>query len=374
MFVDDARELAQAHGTPLYVHQLEKVAHRVQEIRNAFGSVESFQLLFATMANPTAQLLTYLNRHSVGACVNSVMHMQAALRAGIPPSRIQFTSSGVSRADMDAIASAGVAFNADSVQQAVEWTVRSRQSSCGLRINAWSVDNDGVLEKPDRMGTDSRELGACIEQVGSAGGRIAGLHIYVGTNYQEAERMLSVLQHFYAVAQTVPGLEYVNIGGGIGVDYAGTSDPFELPQFGRALSQAHDRLQSALGRQVRLVFEPGRGLVADCGVFLVSVTDVKTLRGERFVAVDGSVAVFPRPLHHPEAPHRVEKLDVPRTAHTAPAVIVGRTTFSKDILASCLLPPDIEVGDLLVFRDSGAYCHSMRSAFLGQSEPAVLFQ
>jgi diaminopimelate decarboxylase len=86
------------------------------------------------------------------------------------------------------------------------------------------------------------------------------------------------------------------------------------------------------------------------------------------------VAVFPRPLHHPDSPHKVRLLlgADGNLGDQDDAVVVGRTTFSRDILAVCRLPRNAEVGDILVFEDAGAYCWSMASRFLGQPEPATV--
>src|SRR5262249_36939508 len=108
------------------------------------------------------------------------------------------------------------------------------------------------------------------------------------------------------------------------------------------------------------------------GLFLTRITDVKTLRDTRFVVVDASVSVFPRPFHHPGSYHKAEVLGQPVEAGgpTVPSTVVGRTTFSRDILGVYELPARLEVGSILAFHDAGAYCESMMSRFLGQREPA----
>jgi diaminopimelate decarboxylase len=100
------------------------------------------------------------------------------------------------------------------------------------------------------------------------------------------------------------------------------------------------------------------------------VTDVKSLHGSRFVVVDASVSIFPRPFHHPESPHRATLLGT--NGHAAgkavPSIVVGRTTFSRDILGTYELPESLQVGSLIALEDAGAYCESMTSRFLGQRD------
>ncbi len=95
--------------------------------------------------------------------------------------------------------------------------------------------------------------------------------------------------------------------------------------------------------------------------------------GTNYLGVDASVAVFPRPFHHPDTPHRVRSLFSAGDEPKSDFVVVGCTTFSRDILGVASLRASIEPGDLLVLDDAGAYCQSMTSRFLGQVEPSVHF-
>jgi diaminopimelate decarboxylase len=220
---------------------------------------------------------------------------------------------------------------------------------------------------------DVVDLLVARREASSCGGVINGLHVYVGTNFQSADEMLPTLRAFFNMALSIPELEYVNIGGGVGVDYTRIGDQFNLLKFGSEVSKLTRRLAERMGRDVTLFFEPGRSLVASSGAFFTRVTDIKRLSGTTYVTVDASIAIFPRPFHHPDSPHRVQAVGrAHETKSLEEVTIVGRTTFSRDILAQCKLPSTIELGDLLVFEDAGAYCQSMISQFLGQGEPPYL--
>lgn len=353
-------ETVRTVGTPAYVYDLEVLKTRISQYRSAFA-VPGFTLLFATMANPAPEILGLLAREDVGACVNSIPHLHLALANGIPPGRIQFTASGLSREQMIELIRLDINTNLDSPSQISQW-LECGGGAFGLRINAGSLTG----RPGDRLGVAVGELKA----IAAGPGRIRGLHVYVGTNFRRAEDMFPTLQAFYAAAGEMDHLEYVNVGGGVGVDYERSGTPFNISAYGREVTRLHREL-SPDNRTV-LYFEPGRSLTADSGVFLSSVTDVKALDGRTFVACDGSVAVFPRPFHQPDSPHHVRRLGS-AGLEDHPVVIVGRTTFSRDILAECRLPSELQVGDVLAFEDAGAYCSSMASRFLGQPEPASIF-
>ncbi|MFL6253777.1 MAG: diaminopimelate decarboxylase family protein [Pyrinomonadaceae bacterium] len=364
--------LALEHGTPLYVYDLLRLRARVAELRDALASAEA-RLFFATMANDCPQVLRLLAGAEVGACVNSIPHLRLAREAGFPTQRIQFTSTGIARADMRLLQAAGIRTNLDSLLQLEVWFGLGAREA-GLRVNASSL---GRGRNADRIGIDAAEVEKAVAAATHFGCSLTGLHIYLGTNFQHHDEMLPTLESFFDLAASVSGLRYLNIGGGIGINYRHEGPSFDVYAFGRGVEQYARSLRARLKRHVEIIVEPGRGLTAECGTFVTSVTDIKELGERRFAAVDGSIAVFPRPFHHPETPHRIRKLDaarepVPNDEYTD-TLIVGRTTFSRDILGSASLPKNIRIGDLIAFDDAGSYSQSMASRFLGQPEPQVAF-
>ena len=370
-------ELCSSVVEPTYVYDLSKLRRSASDLKDAFKGMGAL-VLFATMANPRSEILETLSGLGVGACVNSVAHLRAALRAGMKRDRIQFTSSGLSMDDFEEIASLKIQCNVDSARQAAMLLAVSDGGTCGVRVNTRLL-LDEALSAHDRLGLDPIDIPALNSLIETRSGRLNGTHIYVGTNFHQHEEMLPALDGFFGVAATVPGLDYVNVGGGIGVDYTRLSQEFDVGGYAQAIGQRLDTLRAKLGRHVQLIIEPGRAMVASSGYFTCRVTDIKKLRGLTFVGVNASVAQFPRPWHHPETPHAVfvarstgglltgvdeDSMDV---------VIAGRTTYSKDVLATARLPSDLAVGDSLIFVDAGAYCDSMASRFLGQPETASVF-
>jgi diaminopimelate decarboxylase len=363
--------LADEHGTPLYIYDLQRLRARVEEMRSAFRAA-GCSLFFATMANDRLPLLRLLAGMKVGACVNSMPHLSLARQAGFPKSKIQFTSTGVARADMQTLQGLEIRSNIDSLLQLETW-FELGGAEAGIRVNAASL---GSGAREDRIGIEVCDLAKAEAKARSVGRNITGLHVYVGTNFQHPDQMLPTLASFFEVAGSMASLSYANIGGGIGVDYGHRGADFDLSVFANSVGKQTNRLRTILGRPIEVIFEPGRSLVANCGTFVTRVTDVKRLRDQGYVGVDGSVAVFPRPLHHPETPHRIRHLTGGNARNGKGyrnTCVVGRTTFSRDILGTASLPRDLRPGDLLAVDDAGAYSCSMASRFLGQPEPYEVF-
>ena len=358
--------------TPLYVYDLSTLRKRIRDLRATF-SHRPFKLLFATMANDNPELLRTVAEEGVGACVNSRFHTEKALEAGIHPSAIQFTSSGIPIHDMDYCMGIGVQVNLDSRTQVMQWGSRFPGSRIGVRINAGLLLRRNV-EQCDRLGIDPSELPVVLREAQSNGVTVCGLHVYPGTNFQRVEEIIPPIRALFHLATTIPDLEYVNIGGGIGIDYHRTGNMFDLNAFGEAVSGCAADLCAQKQRQIAVVFEPGRGMAGNCGSFVTRVIDVKSLLRTTYVAVDASIAVFPRPFHNPETSHSVRNLSNGHKEVDAEYfTVVGRTTFSKDILARAVLQTLPRVGDLLLFEDAGAYSQSMISRFLGQIEPESVY-
>lgn len=356
--------------TPFYLYNKRVLKETIEEIKNAFP-IQGFQLLFATMANDHEEFLKEIYLNKVGACVNSVNHLTKVLNSGIPVSQIQYTSTGLSPEDLHLLHQHNISVNIDSLNQLRSWLSIRKGSCAGIRINTSSLQSNGLAA--DRLGIHQADIPAALQIAGEEGGTLNGLHIYVGTNFQSPEKMLPVIRQFFQLAATIPELSYVNIGGGVGIHYTDSTSKFDLHLYGRSICELVLQLREKTGRNIQLIFEPGRYLAAPSGVFVTTVTDIKYLGPTRYVVVDASVAVFPRPLHHPDSLHQV--ISPFKTINEEPdnAVIVGKTTFSRDILTTQPLPRNLSVGDILVFDQAGAYCESMRSKFLGQQEPASIF-
>lgn len=356
--------------TPAYIYDLEYLKARVGGIRETFREQE-IELLYATMANDLPEILQVMRNGAVGACVNSMKHLSLALSIGFDRSKIQFTSTGIPVTDLHQLQEQHIAVNLDSPRQLKNWFRNGTRAKAGLRINAASLVPDGKWIS-DRIGVAAESVPQIVYDCMSRDETINGLHVYLGTNFLSIETLLPRIERLFEIADEIPKLEYVNIGGGIGVDYSGAGREFPIQRYAEAIGDIVKRHRSETKRPLRVLVEPGRAMVATAAVYVTTVTDIKELNGDRFVAVDGSVATFPRPLHHPESLHAVVYVgnadgDLMQTH------VVGRTTFSKDILSKCLLPKDLECGDKLVFRYAGAYSYSMSSRFLGQVDPEIRF-
>lgn len=358
--------LLQKHRTPLYYYSKKVLIDTINELKHAFP-IKNFQLLFATMANDNYNFLSTIRENKVGACINSIKHLELVLNCGFEREQIQFTSTGIKPEDLKKLQEEKITVNFDSLSQLQSYLALANGSKAGLRVNTKSICKEVDLE--DRLGLEVSDVARAIKLAKECDSKITGLHIYVGTNYKSHVQMMPAIHSFLALAERVPDLEYVNIGGGIGVNYLNEEDRFDIRSYGLEICKLVETLSRKKRQTIQLVFEPGRRLAAESGVFVTRITDLKQLNGQRYIVIDGSIAIFPRPFHHPDSPHKALFPFVTKNQSLIDSIIVGKTTFSKDIFLRTQAPMELQIGDVVIFEKAGAYCDSMRSRFLGQNEP-----
>jgi diaminopimelate decarboxylase len=156
----------------------------------------------------------------------------------------------------------------------------------------------------------------------------------------------------------------INVGGGLGVDYEGGSDPFPLETYARELRERGGE------RELSWALEPGRWLVASSGILVARVRWVKQRAGRRFVVLAAGMNDFLRPALY-AAKHRIEPVRV-RPGPATPATVVGPVCESADVFCEDVLLPPLEPGDLVVIRDAGAYGAVMASTYNGRGRLAEL--
>jgi len=333
---------------------------------------------FATMANINPTFLRIIRDEGIQVFVNSIPHMQQVLEAGYTGSEIIFTASAMNGEAMKAVLECGASVNLDSLEQIADWEKVSGGRGFGIRCNI------GNLVKPRKtragyfLGKTSR-LGLSIEEMKSLKGnpRVKGLHLYVGTDIMEIDYFLECYRKLGEFIKWYPELEYLDVGGGFGIEDINLSEEFDLETYGQKVSSYMEELGSVLNRPVKLILEPGRILGGKAGYFACSVVDVKFRQKKQLIGVNASVSQFPRPLFYPDtAFHPVAVLDsngAQKDGGKVKSLIHGCSTYSRDLLAKNIDLGRVEGKDIIVFGHAGSYCASSYTEFLGFRKPEELF-
>lgn len=359
---EQANELLAHFGSPLYVYDLPEIERRYLRFVQAF-SYRPLECHYALVCNKNPVIVRRLHELGAGVHANTPGDAFAALAAGVPAEDIVYSGTNLSGGDLDYLLARDVALNVDSLDQLRDVVRRRRGWSVGLRF---LIDDP---TKKNRIGVSPSELEAALSIANAGGIRIAGLHMYAGTNNLRASRFLDCVDRLLAAAETLPDLEYVNLGGGYGIGYREGESELDLDAVGSEVTRRVQLLSERRDRTIRLIVEPGRVVVASAGSLLMTVVSVKNRGGRRYIGVDTTVGniVVPSVYH---GYHRIEALSPRGTSIELTTDVCGNTTHSSDFIARDVRLPRVEPGDVLALRDVGAYGYAMSSHFLNRPRPA----
>lgn len=265
-------------------------------------------------------------------------------------------------------------FNIESEEEARRLsriaTALGRPARISLRVNpdidARSHPYISTGLRQSKFGVDIGEAPALLTRLAALPSmEVRGLHYHIGSQITEIEPMEEAARELVALARLLLDaghpLRFIDLGGGLGIDYDGTGVP-SPSDLGRRLRPILD------GLPLEIVFEPGRSLVAASGVLLTRVILVKEHGGKTFVVADAGMNDLLRPALY-EAYHRIEPVCL-RTTTTAVVDVVGPICETGDFLALDRELPQVGAGDLLAVRDAGAYGFSMASNYNMRPRPA----
>ncbi len=365
-------DIAKAVGTPVYVYSSATMRRHACVFSDALAELRDPLVAYAVKANPNAAVLATLAREGLGADVVSGGEYRRARAAGVPADRIVFSGVGKTEAEMRLALEGGLCqFNLESVGEAETLSGVARslgiEAPIGFRINP---DVTANTHAKISTGAAHNKFGVAIAEAAAAyaraaelpGLRIQGVAVHIGSQISDLAPLRSAFEKVGALIATLrcAGHEIglADLGGGLGVPY----DP-DLPL--PPSPQEYGAMVTEVARDwdVRLVFEPGRLIVANAGVLLSEVIRIKPGAGPDsapFVIVDAAMNDLMRPSLY-DAWHGIEPV-APR-GELWTANVVGPVCESGDTFATGRRMEKVSAGDLVVFRTAGAYAATMASTY-----------
>ena len=363
-------------GTPAYVYDLDAVAAAYRRVAAAFEPLGA-RVLYAVKANANLAVLATLAGLGSGFDVVSGGELVRVLRAGGDPEACVFAGVGKTTEELALAVGHGVTVHVESADEldavAAVAARLERPARFAIRVNP-DVEVDTHVNI--QTGHDEAKFGVPVAVAHELLGRAArgelplchpvGVHVHVGSQLPDPEGVAAGARVGLEVLEAgrAAGLEldWLDVGGGLPVDYAGGS-ALGPELFAAALAPL------LAGRNVRLAVEPGRALVARAGALVAGVLYRKHRSAGRMLVVDTGMHHLLRPALY-QAVHRVRPL---RAAPLAgPTEVVGPICESTDVLATEADLPDLHPGELVAFMDAGAYGMTMASNYNSQPRPAEI--
>jgi diaminopimelate decarboxylase len=377
--------LAAGFGTPLYVYDKASITGQFRALKAAFAPrFPKLRLHYALKANGSVAIGRILREEGAFPEVVSLGEILTALRAGWSGADVLFTSSSKTPAEIEKTIELGAVLNADSrdeLEQASAAAVRAgRTVRLSFRLNP-GVDpdtlhhiNTGIPESKFGVHLDGGDaLAAYARAKELPGVALAGIHCHIGSQIADtagyektARKMLAFVKELKETLGIV--LDFVDLGGGIGVPYRDGETVMSPGTLAAALQPIWTDGVAAAGYEPALWLEPGRSLVAPSGFLITRVNTVKTTPLKTFVNVDAGSNTLLRPALY-DAYHRAR---VVAAAPGGPRLldVAGDVCETGDILAEGRTLPLPSAGDHVVFLDAGAYGFAMASVYNARPLPA----
>ena len=352
--------------SPRYVYSIAQVRKQARGL-SALSAVDRW--LYALKANPHPAILRALGEEGFAfECVSlaEVNAVRAAVN-GVAPERILFTPNFAPRDEYAAALDAGVRVTLDALHPLAEWgnLFAGREIHLRVDLGVGRGHHDKV-----KTGGAASKFGVALDQIDEFralarrhDARIVGLHAHLGSGILDISHWRSVYAQLASLAEDFRRIESIDIGGGLGVPARPDETPLDLVALGEALGEVKRAYP-----QFGLWLEPGRYLVAEAGVLLARVTQVKRKGAVRYVGIDAGMNSLIRPALY-EAWHEIVNLT--RLSDTAGDLvqIVGPICESGDVLGANRRLPECREGDVILVAQTGAYGAVMASHY-NLREPA----
>jgi diaminopimelate decarboxylase len=384
----DCVALAEKYGTPLYVTSEDRVAGQFESYRKAFGArYPRVQVLFAAKANGNLAIMRALAKLGAGADIFSSGELHLALEAGMAPGKLLFNGSSKTPADLKLAVEKGVKVSVDSLDELHQLDAAARAAGKTVKI-AFRVNP--ALEVPthpkiatglatSKFGIPHTEIPSAYEEALACKNiHPVGIHCHIGSQILEVEPFVRAAEVMVQIAQelTTMGvkLEFIDLGGGLGIPYHHDTDPSPSPEdYAAKVIPVFKAGVEACGIMPELWVEPGRSLVADSTILLTRVNSTKSAH-KRFANVDAGFNLLIRPAMY-DAYHEVvvaNRADAPLTTEYT---VTGPICETGDILAPDRKLPELGAGDLIAVLDTGAYGFAMSSQYNSRPRcPEVLIK
>ena len=373
----DVVELAEQYGTPLYIIDEHKIRANFRRYKEAFASVRN-DIYFAVKANGNLAVLRILAQEGAGADVFSGGELELMKSAGIPLNKVLFNGNAKSKEELRAAVESQVTVSVDSREELQTLSAVAgelgKEAAISMRVNPDVSPNvnpkiaTGL--RTAKFGIPYEEIVLTYEEAAKLPNIvITGIHCHIGSQilelsvFKEAtEKMLRLVERLHE--QSIE-LEFVDLGGGLGIAYEKAKEKAPTPEdLAAMILPSFKEKTQVLGITPRLILEPGRSIVGPASILVSQVNTVKDAY-KHFVAIDAGFNLFVRPAMY-DAYHEVVVANKVNAPASVLSTVVGPICESGDIIAKDRMLPDVKRGDYIAILDTGAYGFSMSSQYNGR--------
>lgn len=375
-------EFALKHA-PCYIYDKAAIISRCRELKDTLSQV---RFLYSVKTNPFELVLATIASEGLGADAASSEEVLKAARCGIPASSIFYSSPGKTAWDIERALGKCViiADSSNEVKLLQAYADKSGISlKIGLRINpAFGMGCEGCCSS--KFGVDEEQLESIFAQLQHVKNiEIVGIHVHLRSQVLDAGVLARYYLQCYRLAEKIAAaygsnMEFINFGSGIGTVYDEAQDvPVNLGKLAQTLQEIV--CENAKGLRAQLYIETGRYLTCNAGTYYTRIVDIKKSMGVKYFIVENGLNGFLRPavaalvkrlapaaegmepLYTSQREFSVRGVaQAPLTGEAVERVtVVGNLCTGLDVIASDVLLPPLQIGDVLAISNAGSYGYSL---------------
>jgi diaminopimelate decarboxylase len=367
----DVLSLCNKYNSPLYVYETSKMKNQYSRMLNAFKGV-NVKINYACKALTNINILKFFKDLGSGLDAVSVQEVEIGLKAGFNPPDIIYTPNCVSIDEIEKVVKLGVKINIDNISILEQFGhLHGNNIPICIRINPHIMA--GGHHKISTGHIDSK-FGISVYQmphvhriIEANNMKVEGLHMHTGSDILDVDVFINGAIILLDVAREFRELEYVDFGSGFKVPYKQDDIYTDIEALGKRLTQYFKKFCRDYGKDLTLIFEPGKFLVSEAGYFLAKVNVIKQTTSTVFAGIDTGLNHLIRPMFY-DAYHHIINVSNPRgkpRIYTVVGYICETDTFGWNRKIN-----EITEGDILVFLNAGAYCYTMASNYNSRYKPA----
>ncbi|MDC0872254.1 diaminopimelate decarboxylase [Flavobacteriaceae bacterium] len=365
------KSIAAQHQGSVYVYEGAKIQQQYTRLKKAFSGVEKLRINYACKALSNLSILSLIRSMGSGLDTVSIQEVQLGIKAGFQAEDIIFTPNGVSIEEIEEVAAMGVQINIDNLSTLEQFGTKHPNIPVCIRINphvmAGGNNNISVGHIDSKFGISIHQIPLVLRIVENTQMHINGVHMHTGSDILDIEVFLYAAEILFDAALKFKNLDFLDFGSGFKVPYRPGDIETNIEELGEKLTERFHRFCTTYGKDLELAFEPGKFLVSEAGYFLTKVNTVKQTTSTVFAQVDSGFNHLIRPMLY-GSHHKIQNVSNPKGKerfYTVVGYICETDTFGSNRKIA-----EISEGDVLAFKNAGAYCFTMASNYNSRYRPA----
>ena len=364
------KEAALKFGTPIYLYDLKIIKNQFDILNKELSVLENYKIHFAAKSLSNISILKYIKKMGAGLDAVSIEEVMIGLKCGFNKDDILYTPNGVSFEEIKEVFKLGVKINLDSIESIKDFVDEFGNQPITVRINpgiyAGGNDNVSVGHSESKFGIPEERIDELLDMENKGKIKITGLHIHTGSDIEDINSFLKACDFVFEQAGGFKDLEFLDFGSGFKVKYFENDSETDIKKLGKKLGDKFAEFNSNRKNKIRMHIEPGKFLVSECGYFLTKVNYVNNRINKNFIHVNSGLNHFVRPMFY-GSKHSIENISSNSNEiknYSVVGYICETDTFSENVNLK-----KTNEGDILCFKNAGAYCFSMSSNYNSRFKP-----